>query len=71
MYQSIMYIDFVCSSQVIGDHFTHYKGSFRLQQFCCKQQLTQCIAIFQLFVAMHCASLWSQQNCCDLKEPKS
>ena len=48
------------------------KASFRLQWFCCNQQLGQFNAInLKIFhlIEMHCISCWSQQNHCSLKEP--
>ena len=48
------------------------QGSFRLQLFCCDQQLMQCVAVklekFQL-ITTHCISRWSNKNCCSLSKP--
>ena len=50
------------------------KGSFTLQQFCCNQQLTQCVAVKIENIPINCNALhylspWLQQNCCSVIEP--
>ena len=46
------------------------QGTFRLRRFCFDKQLTHCVAINWIFfqwIAFHCPSRFSQQNCCNLR----
>ena len=59
---------FLCINSVLVT-----ERSFRLQQFCCNQQLTKYVAVnwnVSIFTVMHWASFWLQQNCCSLNEPQ-
>ena len=50
-----------------------HKGSFKLQHFCCDQQLmhyaVHCNYLGKFIFLLHCSSCWSQQNRCSLNEP--